>query len=184
MRPTSAPPYRPQRHRRSRFGGFFQGIASAFGYPTPEERERLRSMYQQYEESLSAGDTQELDYLLAVLLGYPVERDWQDRGRPTSLMTEISMDERPVYQETVYRSRSAEPVYRREEPRVDANSIPSYRVSAEYESQERRCNICLENFQEGEVASVLPCMHTFHKTCLRRLFTSSNRCPSCRMEVE
>ena len=46
------------------------------------------------------------------------------------------------------------------------------------------CVICLEDFNNGDKLTVLPCGHEFHKQCIRPwLLTRSTLCPICKMSV-
>ena len=50
--------------------------------------------------------------------------------------------------------------------------LPSWRVderaSAEDESTEQKCSICLERLEAGQAARKLPCEHIFHAECIDR----------------
>ena len=45
-----------------------------------------------------------------------------------------------------------------------------------------QCAICLEDFMDGEVTSVLACSasHAFHPTCINKWLESQSTCPVCR----
>lgn len=42
------------------------------------------------------------------------------------------------------------------------------------------CAICLKNYKEKEILTVLFCNHSFHKECIKRWFENNNNCPICR----
>ena len=46
------------------------------------------------------------------------------------------------------------------------------------------CNICLENFEVGNILRVLECNHEFHENCIITWLKSNNTCPICRHELE
>ena len=42
------------------------------------------------------------------------------------------------------------------------------------------CTICLCEFNDGELLTVLPCQHRFHEDCIGEWFCRSNACPNCK----
>lgn len=46
------------------------------------------------------------------------------------------------------------------------------------------CNICLENFEIGNILRVLECNHEFHENCILTWLKKNNTCPVCRHELE
>lgn len=44
------------------------------------------------------------------------------------------------------------------------------------------CPICFEDFCEGDIASILPCYHIFHKNCIEPWIKKANNCPTCRID--
>ena len=46
------------------------------------------------------------------------------------------------------------------------------------------CNICLENFEIGNILRILECNHEFHENCIIEWLKSNNTCPVCRHELE
>ena len=49
--------------------------------------------------------------------------------------------------------------------------------------EKRNCVICLEDFKSGEKATLLPCVHLFHKNCIKNWLKSKNSCPICKFEL-
>lgn len=50
----------------------------------------------------------------------------------------------------------------------------------------RACSICLEQFQEGEQVTSLPCLHQFHGACVQPWLRQQGRnsaCPECKTPV-
>ena len=45
------------------------------------------------------------------------------------------------------------------------------------------CPICLENFNEKEILTTLPCYHTFHKVCIKAWLEKNSNCPVCRVKL-
>lgn len=74
------------------------------------------------------------------------------------------------------------------EPRVQylgTQTLPYTPKQHEYncaEDGDTQCAICLEDFGEGEVVSVLGCdgNHMFHPACIDRWLESQSMCPVCR----
>ena len=44
------------------------------------------------------------------------------------------------------------------------------------------CTICLSEFENKEIISVLPCGHRFHEDCVREWLTCSVKCPLCKKD--
>eukprot|EP01084_Bolivina_argentea_P313383 542699_1 len=42
------------------------------------------------------------------------------------------------------------------------------------------CNVCLEDFMEGEKIRVLRCKHGFHDKCIKSWIVNKGKCPVCR----
>ena len=59
---------------------------------------------------------------------------------------------------------------------VNDNNLSNYKNIA--------CNICLENFEVGNILRVLECNHEFHENCIITWLKSNNTCPICRHELE
>lgn len=46
-------------------------------------------------------------------------------------------------------------------------------------SNNGKCVICLENFEENSQVLYLPCFHLFHSNCILRWLLDHNKCPNC-----
>ncbi|KAK1975826.1 hypothetical protein LZ30DRAFT_604778 [Colletotrichum cereale] len=46
------------------------------------------------------------------------------------------------------------------------------------------CTICIDDFNEGDDATVLPCKHWFHDQCVVMWLKEHNTCPICRTPIE
>lgn len=55
-----------------------------------------------------------------------------------------------------------------------------YKSDMEYNS----CPICTDEFEEGEIISVLPCGHYFNPESINLWLKESNKCPMCRFELD
>ena len=52
------------------------------------------------------------------------------------------------------------------------------------EFKEQTCNVCLENFNAGQITMKLDCGHYFHEKCITHWLKMRNTCPVCRHELE
>ena len=59
---------------------------------------------------------------------------------------------------------------------VNENNINNYKNIT--------CNICLDNFEIGNILRILECNHEFHEECILTWLKSNNTCPICRHELE
>ena len=59
------------------------------------------------------------------------------------------------------------------------------RIAARSNDGAPRCTICLEDFEDGEEVTVMPCGrgHEFHPACITRWLGKSNMCPLCRHQL-
>jgi len=65
-----------------------------------------------------------------------------------------------------------------------ANTTAAIRFSrSDPSSGGEQCNICCENYTDGEELRVLPCMHRFHKACVDRWLAQSRTCPICKHDI-
>lgn len=46
----------------------------------------------------------------------------------------------------------------------------------------KMCSICSDTINNGEVKTILDCIHHYHKDCIEKWSTNSNKCPECRTE--
>jgi hypothetical protein len=93
-----------------------------------------------------------------------------------------------VAQRTVVAQRTARRRRLDIELAVDTNTVSvthksSQSKSADTESQQNQCSVCLEKFQEGEELRILPCFHKYHKSCIDRWFRDSPACPICKHSI-
>ena len=46
-----------------------------------------------------------------------------------------------------------------------------------------KCIICLDEYVDNQVLSVMKCQHVFHYNCLKKWLNESPNCPICRTDV-
>ena len=46
-----------------------------------------------------------------------------------------------------------------------------------------QCIICMEEFNEGEEVTLLPCEHIFHMECIEKWLLKEKTCPFCKSEI-
>jgi len=50
--------------------------------------------------------------------------------------------------------------------------------------EETRCQICMEDFEEGDDLRTLPCFHLFHSHCVDQWLKVNSICPICRHKLD
>jgi len=50
--------------------------------------------------------------------------------------------------------------------------------------EDMRCQICIEDFSEGDELRTLPCFHLFHAKCVDQWLKVNSICPTCRHKVQ
>lgn len=54
--------------------------------------------------------------------------------------------------------------------RVEIDQLPTYRVTctaaSKSEDDDKRCVVCLVDFEEKQLVRVLPCLHEYHTRCI------------------
>ncbi|KAL0724687.1 hypothetical protein Bca4012_039286 [Brassica carinata] len=51
------------------------------------------------------------------------------------------------------------------------------------EDDEKRCTVCLEDFEPKETVMLTPCKHMFHEECIVPWLKSKGQCPLCRFVI-
>jgi hypothetical protein len=49
---------------------------------------------------------------------------------------------------------------------------------------QKTCNICLEDFKDGQEMRTLHCSHAFHKECIDKWLSQVASCPICKQEID
>ncbi len=57
---------------------------------------------------------------------------------------------------------------------------PTNDILTSTDNHQSRCAICLENYQIGERIRTVPCLHSFHSSCIDRWLVDRAVCPICK----
>lgn len=65
------------------------------------------------------------------------------------------------------------------------NELPETQIDdvSKLDSEKKNCLICLEDFKNGDKATVLPCIHLFHTPCIQSWLKTQNCCPICKYKL-
>ena len=65
------------------------------------------------------------------------------------------------------------------------NELPETKIEdvSKLEQEKKNCVICLEDFKNGDKATILPCIHLFHKNCIKNWLKTQNSCPICKYKL-
>ena len=65
------------------------------------------------------------------------------------------------------------------------NELPETKIDdvSKLDAEKRNCVICLEDFKNGDNATVLPCIHLFHTDCIKNWLKTQNCCPICKFKL-
>ena len=61
--------------------------------------------------------------------------------------------------------------------------LPKNKVNDINKLDEKKCEICLEYFVNGDVLTTIPCFHVFHPKCINEWFKNKNTCPICKTKI-
>ena len=50
--------------------------------------------------------------------------------------------------------------------------------------EQKKCSICLEDFEVGTKIIYLPCFHYYHAQCIETWVKNSDKCPLCNIEIK
>ena len=45
------------------------------------------------------------------------------------------------------------------------------------------CTICIHDFDQMDLVTLLPCQHSFHQLCISTWLDKSTACPNCRLDL-
>ena len=65
------------------------------------------------------------------------------------------------------------------------NELPETEIGdiSKLDPEKRNCIICLTDLKKGDKATMLPCIHMFHSTCIQDWLKTTNECPVCKMKL-
>ena len=65
------------------------------------------------------------------------------------------------------------------------DDLPETRIEDinKLDTEKKNCVICLEDFKNGENVINLPCIHLFHKNCIKNWLKNQNSCPICKFKL-
>ena len=65
------------------------------------------------------------------------------------------------------------------------NNLPETQIEdvSKLDAEKRNCTICLEDFKNKDKALILPCIHLFHKNCIKNWLKKQNNCPICKFKL-
>eukprot|EP01135_Chromosphaera_perkinsii_P010538 Nk52_evm48s2152 gene=Nk52_evmTU48s2152 len=108
------------------------------------------------------------------ILGGLSEREMINRAKRLALI-----DFLPEY---AYRKSLSPSVLPPASPCIEQSqaSFPTGEVTSDYTGE---CPICMEEYEEGDPVRTLPCLHTFHKSCVDDWLARSFTCPSCQINI-
>ncbi|KFK35098.1 hypothetical protein AALP_AA5G235100 [Arabis alpina] len=72
--------------------------------------------------------------------------------------------------------------YRNKTPGSSENSRNHQNLSDNNED-EKRCTVCLEDFEPKETVMLTPCKHMFHEECILPWLKTKGQCPVCRFII-
>eukprot|EP00929_Paragymnodinium_shiwhaense_P083296 TRINITY_DN44335_c0_g1_i1.p1 TRINITY_DN44335_c0_g1~~TRINITY_DN44335_c0_g1_i1.p1 ORF type:complete len:401 (-),score=83.40 TRINITY_DN44335_c0_g1_i1:91-1293(-) len=67
--------------------------------------------------------------------------------------------------------------------RFDAETMASSGGQGAQGGDENKCQICIEEFADGDELRTLPCFHLFHAACVDQWLKVNSVCPTCRHKV-
>ena len=65
------------------------------------------------------------------------------------------------------------------------NNLPETQIEdvSKLKKKKKNCVICLEDFKNHDKAIILPCIHLFHKNCIKNWLKKKNTCPICKFKL-
>lgn len=67
--------------------------------------------------------------------------------------------------------------------RVDLQNLEKTHITESDVKDEKKCAVCLCEYERNEEVVVLPCKHMFHESCIKPWLKDHRTCPTCRKDV-
>ncbi|XP_033113353.1 RING finger protein 11-like [Anneissia japonica] len=96
-------------------------------------------------------------------------------------------EQAPVYHPTPGQRRTVSQLTEEEQVKIAKRmGLIQHLPTGKYDASKkvRECVICMIDFQVGDPVRFLPCMHTYHVTCIDDWLMRSFTCPSCMEPVD
>ncbi|KAJ4885019.1 RING/U-box superfamily protein [Raphanus sativus] len=103
----------------------------------------------------------------------------QDREKDHVLKHLTKQIYNPVPKSQLLRNLS---LYYRNKNQGSGNSRNPQGYSGE-EDDEKRCTVCLDDFEPKETVMLTPCKHMFHEECIVQWLKTKGQCPLCRFVI-
>lgn len=94
----------------------------------------------------------------------PIESDRGDATTSPATPTSRGLDVRTLEQVT---------------STITFRDLPPQNLTDGDRNRLQQCSVCLEQFSDGQVLRLLPCMHGFHQYCIDRWLQQHRSCPLC-----
>ena len=79
--------------------------------------------------------------------------------------------------------KSDDTINRRNEILDKYNLIERKFGDSEFDENNKKCVICLEDYCVGDIIIFFPCRHSFHKKCIYNWFQRKETCPLCNLDI-
>ena len=123
--------------------------------------------------------------MLPFFLSNTSENSRQRRRMPFDLFSSINSDFNP--EDFIQQLMSMRGNRNHDHPTEEQilNNLPETEIDdvTKLDPEKRNCVICLEDFKNGDKATVLPCIHLFHTSCVQSWLKTQNSCPICKFKL-
>jgi E3 ubiquitin-protein ligase RNF38/44 len=64
----------------------------------------------------------------------------------------------------------------------DLNQV-NYRPTENLSEENKKCIICMTEYEPNEALKLLPCTHRFHAQCIEQWLKDHSKCPICKKDA-